>query len=319
MTNAFSGRTASRTALLLSGVGLMLLAGCDRRLIQAFSPTPSVGVSSPAAPASAQIGSQADAQATSQATPVSATSGQASRSYTQALDRANSAAVIAQSAQSRDDWQLVVNRWQQAIALMKTVPQSSKDYAQAQQKLSEYPRFLAQAQQKVNRAYPPKDPDAVIVLPPPPPSPRPVIRAASTPVQPPAAISPSNPRAFSAPIVRRVGNTPVIRVVFNGKQPFDMILDTGASGTLITQQMAGALAVVPVSEAIVNTASERSVSFPLGYVQSIEVGGAVAQDVLVAIAGSQLDIGLLGHDFFGSYDITIRADRVEFRERSGQG
>lgn len=313
MTNAFSGRTA----LLLSSLGLVLLTGCDRRLIQAFSPVPPVVPASPAAPAN----SPANSQTKTIAAPTTAAAGQTSRAYAQALDRAKSAAGIAQSAQSKDDWQLVTNRWQQAIDLMKTVPQSSKEYSQAQQKLKDYRRALAQAQQQANRANLPKDPDAIIVLPapPPPPSPRPVTRATATPARPPAAANPSSPRAFSAPIVRRAGNTPVIRVTFNGSQPFEMILDTGASGTLITRQMANALGVVPVSEAVVNTASDRSVSFPLGYVQSIEVGGAVAQNVLVAIAGPELDLGLLGHDFFGHYDIMIRADRVEFRERQSQG
>lgn len=308
MTNPLPNAFLSRTALLLFGVGL-LLTGCDRRLIEAFSPAPPVISASPTAPA----GSPANSQTKS--SPAPANQAQTAKAYPQALDRANSAAGIAQSAQSKDDWQLVANRWQQAIDLLRTVPQSSKDYAQAQQKLQEYRRSLAQAQQRANRASLPKDPDAIIVLPPPPPSPRPLTRAGSIPLQRPGTANPSGSRAFSAPIVRRAGNTPVIQVMFNGSQPFEMILDTGASGTLITRQMANALGVVPVSEAIVNTASERGVTFPLGYVQSMEVGGAAAQNVLVAIAGPELDLGLLGHDFFGNYDITIRADRVEFRER----
>lgn len=314
MTNAFWNR-----ALLLSSLGLILLTGCDRRLIQAFSPPPSpiaVDLPSPAASSPAT----SDPQVAAKSAAATAPTGSASASYSQALERANSAAGIAQSASSKDDWQLVVNRWQQAIALMQTVPQSSPNYAQAQRKLADYRRSLAQAQQQFSRTRLPKDPDAVVVM-----APSAPVRPASNRVPAPAAAAtaptPTAPslRAFSAPIVRRAGNTPVIRVLFNGDQPFEMILDTGASGTLITRQMATALSVTPVSEAIVNTASERGVSFPLGYVKSIEVGGAVSQNVLVAIAGPELDIGLLGHDFFGSYDLVIRADRVEFRERHGQG
>ena len=64
-----------------------------------------------------------------------------------------------------------------------------------------------------------------------------------------------------------------------------------------------------------NTASARAVEFPLGYVDSIGVGGAVAKDVAVAIAGPELETGLLGHDFFGDYDVTIKRDIVEFRPR----
>jgi predicted aspartyl protease len=107
----------------------------------------------------------------------------------------------------------------------------------------------------------------------------------------------------------------VINVTFNGNRQYQMILDTGASGTVITQPMAAALGVVPVGQARVNTASAQNVTFPLGYLNSIEVGGAIARNPLVAVAGSNLNIGLLGQDFFQNYDITIRQEEVEFRTR----
>jgi len=47
----------------------------------------------------------------------------------------------------------------------------------------------------------------------------------------------------------------------------------------------------------------------IGYINSIQVGGAFVKDVPVAIAPSpELEIGLLGHDFFGNYDVTIKRD-----------
>ncbi len=61
--------------------------------------------------------------------------------------------------------------------------------------------------------------------------------------------------------------------------------------------------------------SSVGVKFPVGYVQSIAVDGAVANKVLVAIAMSDGDIGLLGHDFFGNYDVTLKQNVVEFRRR----
>ncbi|BAY82028.1 hypothetical protein NIES267_15060 [Calothrix parasitica NIES-267] len=122
--------------------------------------------------------------------------------------------------------------------------------------------------------------------------------------------------AFRAPIKRRIGGTPIIDVTFNGKQRFEMIVDTGASGTVITQQMARLLGVTTVGKAKANTASAQSVEFPIGYVDSIEAGGVKIKKVPVAIAGSGLQNGLLGHDFFGNYDITIKSDVVEFRPRS---
>jgi predicted aspartyl protease len=235
-----------------------------------------------------------------------------------AVDRASSAYTIGKSAQSRDDWKLVAHRWQQAIELMKSVPASNPHHAQVQRKLASYQRNLTHAQRQANRPTTTPNPDGVIILPAQLPqkriAPVPAPIAAAVPQAVPVS-QPSENQVFYAPIVRREGNTPVISVIFNTNQPFDMIVDTGASGTLITHQMANSLGVVPVAQATVDTASQKGVTFPLGYVQSIEVGGALANDVLVAIGGPELDVGLLGHDFFGHYDVTIREKEVEFRER----
>jgi predicted aspartyl protease len=235
--------------------------------------------------------------------------------YEQAISRASRAFALSQSAQSRDDWRLVAERWRQAVDYMGAVPAKSPRHAQAQQKLATYRRNLIYAQQQANRSTDLAHPNGVIVLAP---------QAIAAPVAParpnlttrPTAPSTGQPRVFSVPIVRRAGNTPVVNVTFNDSQTFQMIVDTGASGTLITRAMATALQVVPVAQANVDTASERNVTVPLGYVRSMQVGGVVAQEVLVAVAGPELSIGLLGHDFFGNYDITIRANEVEFRERN---
>ncbi|MEG4024999.1 retropepsin-like aspartic protease [Microcoleus sp. S13C4] len=125
---------------------------------------------------------------------------------------------------------------------------------------------------------------------------------------------PGNPQVFQAKIKRRAGGTPVIDVVFNGNKTFEMILDTGASGTLISQQMATALGVRPVRTVRAGIADGSVVELPIGVVRSIRVGGAVIQNVEVAIA-KQMQIGLLGHDFFGNYDIKIKKDVVEFYVR----
>ncbi|MEG5034675.1 retropepsin-like aspartic protease [Microcoleus sp. AT3-D2] len=125
---------------------------------------------------------------------------------------------------------------------------------------------------------------------------------------------PGNPQVFQAKIKRRAGGTPVIDVVFNGNKTFEMILDTGASGTLISQRMATALGVRPVRTVRAGIADGSVVEFPIGLVRSIRVGGAVIQNVEVAIA-KQMPIGLLGHDFFGNYDIKIKKDVVEFYVR----
>jgi len=138
-------------------------------------------------------------------------------------------------------------------------------------------------------------------------------RGQSNRVQPPASPS-ANPKVFQAKIKRRASGTPVIDVVFNGDKTFEMIVDTGASGTLITQRMAVALGVRPVRTGRAAIADGSVVEFPIGLVRSIRVGGAAIQNVEVAIA-KQMQIGLLGHDFFGNYDVKIKKDVVEFYVR----
>jgi predicted aspartyl protease len=292
--------------LLLSSILPLVSGGCSS--ISALSNTNSDVTGSVVAPApspaaAAPAASPAAAAANPQATPPD--------TYRQAIAKASSAFNMSQSAQSQDDWRLVASRWQQAIDLMTSVPASSPNRTLAQTKLREYRRNLTYAQQQVNRPRDNSNPGSVVVVAP--------SRQASSAPQP-NAIAPSQPSrteagAFMVPITRRVGGTPVINVTFNGSQSFEMIVDTGASGTLITRQMAAALQVVPVGEARVDTASARNVSFPLGYVNSIQVGSAIANNLIVAVAGPELGIGLLGHDFFGNYDVTIRQNEVEFRER----
>ncbi len=237
--------------------------------------------------------------------------------YQQALDAAESATLIAQSAQSADDWQLAIARWQEAIDLLKVIPSSNPNYASAQSKIGEYQSRLNTAKQQAARFRPPSDAQITI--------------ATGTVNQPgnSALIDSNNTlksgtesesdstkaTVFKAPIKRRVGKTPVIDVTFNGEQTFEMIVDTGASGTVITQAMAQKLGVVAEGEITANTASEKDVKFAVAKVKSIAVGGAVKPDFQLAIGGSDLDLGLLGQDFFSNYDVVIRQNVVEFHSR----
>ena len=113
------------------------------------------------------------------------------------------------------------------------------------------------------------------------------------------------------PILRRAGRTPVIAVSFNDSQTYEMILDTGASGTLITRRMANDLNLRQNGEIVASIADGSLVRFPTSRVQAISVDAARVTDVDVAIA-DDMTIGLLGHDFFGNYDIRIGRDMVEF-------
>ena len=65
--------------------------------------------------------------------------------FREAVNQAIKAAEMAQTAQTAAQWNLVVNEWQQAIALMKSVPESNSNYAVAQKKISEYEKYLNHA------------------------------------------------------------------------------------------------------------------------------------------------------------------------------
>jgi len=231
-----------------------------------------------------------------------------------ALDKAYGAVSISESAHSSEDWNLVVSQWQEAIALMKAVPKNSPYETIAKTKVAEYQRNLSYAQHQATRPIE-QNPDSVIAVIPESPVAS-VANSQTVPVEVQLSV-PQNQSVFRAAIKRRVGGIPMIDVTFNGTQQFEMIVDTGASGTVLTQQVAAALGVVPVATAEADTANAKGVEFPIGYVNSIAVGGAVVTGVPVAIAPStDLETGLLGHDFFGNYDVTIKRDVVEFRSRS---
>ena len=251
-------------------------------------------------------------QSSATALPLAAASSHLSR-YELALDKAYSAVSISQSAQSADDWQLVVSQWKEAIALMQALPNDSPHKAIAKTKIAEYQRSLLHAQEQVDKIGE-QTPDSVVASIPETPASsfdnsQPLEKVLTLPVIPQEVV-------FQTAIKRRVGGTPVISVTFNDSHEFEMIVDTGASGTVLTQRTANALGLVPVATAKANTASAKAVEFPVGYVSSIEVSGAVVRNVPVAIApASVLETGLLGHDFFGNYDVTIKRDVVEFRPR----
>ncbi|OCR00660.1 hypothetical protein BCD67_11845 [Oscillatoriales cyanobacterium USR001] len=126
--------------------------------------------------------------------------------------------------------------------------------------------------------------------------------------------TPAKSGVFQAKIKRRVANIPVIDVTFNGKQQFEMMVDSGASLTVITPKMAKALGIIPKGKIRANTPNGPA-TMDVGQVSSLQTGGLEVKNVSVAIAPT-LDIGLLGHDFFGNKDVTIKENVVEFRNRS---
>ena len=216
--------------------------------------------------------------------------------YKQGINLASSAYQLSRSALSPDDWGLVASRWQQAVDQLKQVTAADEHYEIAQQKIAEYTRNANYATERIvalQRSAPVARPPATQSVP------------APTRVTASSISANVSPQRVSVPIVRRLHGTPVVQVTFDGAKSYEMILDTGASRTLITRQMASELGVVATDRMLAATASEAGVVFEIGQVQSISVGGIMIRGVSVGI-GDSVEIGLLGNDFLRGHDMTIR-------------
>ncbi|MBO3464170.1 retroviral-like aspartic protease family protein [Aetokthonos hydrillicola Thurmond2011] len=117
-------------------------------------------------------------------------------------------------------------------------------------------------------------------------------------------------RSGPAPIKRSKSLNPTIDVTFNDTHVYEMTLDTGATTTVITEQMAKALKVEKTGILPAQIADGSIVVWPTGTVDSIEVGGVKCKDVKVAISPNTK---LLGQSFFGKLDMIIKNDVLEFR------
>jgi aspartyl protease family protein len=96
-----------------------------------------------------------------------------------------------------------------------------------------------------------------------------------------------------------------------------MMVDTGASLTLVTAQMASDLNVKPAGSAVFQTPGGM-VNLDWGMMASIEVEGAIIGNVPVIIGLPDMRVGLLGQDFLQLFEITIREDHIEFKPKPKQ-
>lgn len=119
-------------ALVPFGLGMLTLEGMNRYQAQQ---TP--------------VNLDAIAASSSQAT---VASNEPTSAFGEAVNNAMAAAELAQTAQSNQDWQEVVNHWQAAIAFMEEVTPQSEQYDVAQTKIPEYAGYLAYAEQMANRS-----------------------------------------------------------------------------------------------------------------------------------------------------------------------
>ncbi|MEO1506185.1 MAG: tetratricopeptide repeat protein [Cyanobacteria bacterium J06633_23] len=124
-------------------------------------------------------------------------------------------------------------------------------------------------------------------------------------------------RIIRIPIKRFSGGTPVVEVMFNDSCPFDMVLDTGASKTFLTQMMGRLLNITPIKIGRFCMADGRIVESPIGIVNSIALGSARVERLRVGISPTGNE-GLLGQNFLGRYNMHILQNTIELHPRHPQ-
>jgi clan AA aspartic protease (TIGR02281 family) len=215
--------------------------------------------------------------------------------YQEALAKADAANAIGQSAPSKDDWFLVTQRLEESVQMLKSIAPTSSQYVLAAKVLPKYEQQLATARQKtasfVNK------------------SPQTTASASSSQVA--SVAAPDN--SFSIPIQQKLGGVPVIEVTLNNTKVL-MLLDTGASHTLITQAVADRMQLQSNGNSQAKTANGLA-TFQVTTLDKIKFGEGEIRDIRVSIGQKDLPYGLLGHDVYGNYDITIKESSIEFRKR----
>ena len=67
--------------------------------------------------------------------------------FREAVNSAVKASELGRSAKTKEDWATVTDRWQEAVSLMRRVPESSPNHQLAQTKVLEYQKYLLYAQE----------------------------------------------------------------------------------------------------------------------------------------------------------------------------
>jgi predicted aspartyl protease len=233
--------------------------------------------------------------------------------YQQSIATAGRATQLSRQAKSIEDWQAIIEQWQTSIALMKQVPANDANHAAAVQSLDLLNEGMSRSQAELQRIRDNRQDQAIAAA----------AQAKATQAleeatqrlkekaEPPATQN----RTYYATIKSYKSGIPVIDVTFNGSLHFEMMVDTGASSTMITESMSKALNVETVTYVTAKTPSGET-KFPVGYVNSIAVGNDPAQNTVQEVPVAIGPVGLLGHDFFGDCNINIKRDQniVEFSQ-----
>lgn len=87
-----------------------------------------------------------------QASPTDITSKPTTDLFRAAVNKAMSSAQLTQTAKTQEEWNIIASQWQEAINLMKSIPETSQNYETAKKKAEEYQKNLNYAKQAAKSA-----------------------------------------------------------------------------------------------------------------------------------------------------------------------
>lgn len=233
--------------------------------------------------------------------------------YQDALNTAAAARAVSETALAKEDWSLVADRWQESIIQLKAVPKNSINYPLAMKILPQFQQNLSHARQKAINFKAPKAEQPTSELKKPDPAKK--VSKANQDADPQVVIiKTEQTTSFSLPIIAKNNSVPIVEVVINGSDRIPMMLDTGASKTLLTKGVAEKLKLVATGKTKAKTANGTA-EFDTVSLGSVEFGQGKVTDLVVAIGDNNLNYGLLGHDVYKGYDITLTEDNVQFKKR----
>ncbi|MGG6262822.1 retropepsin-like aspartic protease family protein [Leptolyngbya sp. AN03gr2] len=118
---------------------------------------------------------------------------------------------------------------------------------------------------------------------------------------------------YRVPILRRASGVPVVGVSFNGNNAvYPLLLDTAASVTVISKDIADQVKWVQTGSVEAALSSGERITIPIGRVRSIQVGGASINDFVAAVG----PVPLLGANFHSQFTMLITRNQVLLRPNS---
>lgn len=124
----------------------------------------------------------------------------------------------------------------------------------------------------------------------------------------------NKPEPITVPVTK-IGGSMVVQVLLNNSVDAHLIVDTGATMTVISYDLGIELGLLSGSDVSLNTVNTAggSVQVSMTHVGTMQVGSAKASNVAVAIHDLPDGIsgvsGLLGMSFLRNFEVTLDADR----------